>query len=160
MPHLDEMRHLRSVEGKSAEIRGDEERPSGHQSEKEKSSRRHSEYAICYQKDVQRATWDEKFATIIFDGTDSSYCYVPQAWREHVRVEQESNSFVEQKIQSVLIHGVALSFYVVTPFVSTGMDLTVSVLLDALSLLSPEVETVRFQMDGELFLFEIARFRR
>ena len=75
-------------------------------------------------------------------------------------MEQESNSFVEQKIQSVLIHGVALSFYVVTPFVSTGMDLTVSVLLDALSLLSPEVETVRFQMDGELFLFEIARFRR
>ncbi len=63
-------------------------------------------------------------------------------------MEQASDSCVEQKIQSVLIHGVALCFYVAVPFVPKGMDLTVSVLLDALLLLPPEVQFVRFQFDG------------
>jgi len=103
-----------------------------------------------YQADVQRASHDPSFATIIFDGTDSSYCICPQTWRGMVRMEQASDSCVEQKIQSVLIHGVALCFYVAVPFVPKGMDLTVSVLLDALLLLPPEVQFVRFQFDGLL----------
>jgi len=102
-----------------------------------------------YQADVQRASHDPTFATIIFDGTDSSYCICPQTWRGMVRMEQASDSCVEQKIQSVLIHGVALCFYVAVPFVPKGMDLTVSVLLDALLLLPPEVQFVRFQFDGQ-----------
>jgi len=103
-----------------------------------------------YHKDVLRASYDATFATVIFDGTDSSYCMCPQSWRGMVRMEQSSDSHVEQKIQSVLIHNVGLFFYVVVPFVTKGMDLTVSVLLDALTNLPPTVETVRFQFDGML----------
>ncbi len=101
-----------------------------------------------YHRDVQRANSDPTFASIIFDGTDSSYCICPQSWRGMVRMEQATDTFVEQKIQSVLIHGVGLYFYVVVPFVSKGMDLTVSVLLDALTVIPPEVQYIRFQFDG------------
>ena len=54
-----------------------------------------------------------------------------------------------QKIQSVLIHGRALIFYVVSPFVPTGMDLTVSCLVDALGYVDPRVKVIRFQYDGK-----------
>ena len=65
-----------------------------------------------------------------------------------MRDEQADGTFVAQKIQSVLIHGVALIFYPITPNVPLGMDLTVSCLIDALQYLDPRVRKVRFQYDG------------
>lgn len=58
------------------------------------------------------------------------------------------NSFVEQKIQTVLIHGKALNMYVAMPFMECGASLTVSTILDSLEHIDPRVETVRFQFDG------------
>jgi hypothetical protein len=108
---------------------------------------------LLYMEDIQRAQSSYKFQTIVFDGTNSNTCKCPQDWRSYVRNEQGNNTYVQQKIQSVLIHGVALIFYVVTPNVELGMNLTVSTLLDALQYLDPRTEIVRFQYDGEKVFF-------
>ena len=102
-----------------------------------------------YVADTQRAKHDHTFQTIAFDGTNSNSCNCPQNWRAAVRGEAQDGTFVPQKIQSVLIHGKALLFYVAPPFVPTGMDLTVSCLVDALSHVDPRVRTIRFQFDGK-----------
>jgi hypothetical protein len=105
---------------------------------------------LRYMDDIQRSHSSYKFQTIVFDGTNSNTCKCPMNWRAHIRDEQAKNTFVQQKIQSVLIHGVALLFYVVTPFVPLGMNLTVSTLMDSLQYLDPRTEVVRFQYDGML----------
>ena len=61
-----------------------------------------------------------------------------------------------QKIQSVLIHGKALIFYPIPPYVQKGMNLTVSTILDALQYVDPRTEAVRFQFDGELTVNELS----
>ena len=101
-----------------------------------------------YVNDTQRAKVDHTFQTIAFDGTNSNSCNCPQNWRSEVRGEASDKTYVPQKIQSVLIHGRALLFYIVCPFVHHGMDLTVSCLVDALSYLDPRTNIVRFQFDG------------
>jgi hypothetical protein len=103
---------------------------------------------LRYMDDIQRSHSSYKFQTIVFDGTNSNTCKCPMNWRAHIRDEQAKNTYVQQKIQSVLIHGVALLFYVVTPFVPLGMNLTVSTLMDSLQYLDPRTEVVRFQYDG------------
>jgi hypothetical protein len=116
---------------------------------------------LLYMDDIQKAQTSYKFQTIVFDGTNSNTCKCPQGWRSHVRNEQGNNTYVQQKIQSVLIHGVILLFYVVTPHVELGMNLTVSTLLDALQYVDPRTEIVRFQYDGKLgdyFNCEIKNF--
>ena len=65
-----------------------------------------------------------------------------------MRDEQPDGTYMQQKIQSVLIHGRALLFYVVPPYVETGMNLSVSALMDALQYVDPRTEVVRFQFDG------------
>jgi hypothetical protein len=102
-----------------------------------------------YVADTQRAKVDCTFQTIAFDGTNSNSCNCPQNWRSAVRGEAQEGTYVPQKIQSVLIHGKALIFYVVPPFVAPGMDLTVSCLVDALKYVDPRTKVVRFQFDGE-----------
>ena len=109
------------------------------------------ELRSCYLRDIQRAERDPYFQTIVFDGTNSNTCKCPLNWRAAMRDEQADGTFVAQKIQSVLIHGVALIFYPITPNVPLGMDLTVSCLIDALQYLDPRVRKVRFQYDGILF---------
>ena len=101
-----------------------------------------------YLRDIQRAERDYTFQTIAFDGTNSNTCKCPLTWRAAVHDEQADGTFVQQKIQSVLIHGVALVFYAVTPCVPLGMDLTVSTLVDALQYVDPRTRVVRFQYDG------------
>ena len=103
-----------------------------------------------YLRDIQRAERDFTFQTIAFDGTNSNTCRCPLNWRAAVHNEQADGTFVQQKIQSILIHGVALLFYVAEPHVHTGMDLTVSTLIDALQYVDPRTRIVRFQYDGEL----------
>lgn len=102
-----------------------------------------------YIDDTQRAKHDYTFQTITFDGTNSSSCNCPQSWRAMVHDEAQDGTFVPQKIQSVLIHGVCLLFYIVPPFVANGMDLTVSCLVDAMQHVDPRTRTIRFQYDGE-----------
>lgn len=103
---------------------------------------------LLYMEDIQKAQSSYRFQTIVFDGTNSNTCKCPQDWRSYVRNEQGNNTYVQQKIQSVLIHGVALLFYVVTPTVELGMNLTISTLQDALQYVDPRTEIVRFQYDG------------
>lgn len=103
---------------------------------------------LLYMDDIQKAQSSYKFQTIVFDGTNSNTCKCPQDWRSYVRDEKGNNTFVQQKIQSVLIHGVALVFYVVTPNIELGMNLTISTLLDALQYIDPRTEVIRLQYDG------------
>ena len=103
---------------------------------------------LLYVNDTQRAKVDHTFQTIAFDGTNSNSCNCPQNWRSEVRGEAADKTYVPQKIQSVLIHGRALLFYIVSPFVHHGMDLTVSCLVDSLAYLDPRTNIVRFQFDG------------
>ena len=103
-----------------------------------------------YMADTQRAKFDHTFQTIAFDGTNSNTCKCPQRWRAEIRGDDQEGTFVPQKIQSVLIHGTALLFYAVPPSVATGMDLTVSCLVDAMSYVDPRTKVVRFQYDGGL----------
>jgi len=103
-----------------------------------------------YINDTQRAKHDMTFQTIAFDGANSNTCNCPQTWRASVRGEATDGTFVPQKIQSVLFHGRALVFYVVPPFVKSGMDLAVSCLIDAMQYVDPRTRTLRFQYDGRL----------
>ena len=103
-----------------------------------------------YMSDVERAMRDYRFQTIAFDGTNSNTCKCPISWRSQLRDEQAENTYVPQKIQSVLIHGKVLLFYVIPPYVDHGMNLSVSTVLDALEYVDPRTECVRFQFDGEL----------
>ena len=105
----------------------------------------------CYLNDVERSMRDYRFQTIAFDGTNSNTCKCPLSWRSQLRDEQPEGTYVAQKIQSVLIHGKALVFYPIPPYVQKGMNLTVSTILDALQYVDPRTEAVRFQFDGELF---------
>ena len=101
-----------------------------------------------YQQDIQRAERDFTFQTIAFDGTNSNTCKCPLSWRAAVHDDNADGTFVPQKIQSVLMYGVALIFYVATPYVPLGMDLTVSTLIDAIQYIDPRTRVVRFQYDG------------
>ena len=103
-----------------------------------------------YINDTQRAKHDQTFQTIVFDGTNSNSCNCPQSWRSEVHGDAQEGTYVPQKIQSVLIHGRALVFYVVPPYVANGMDLTISCLVDALQYVDPMTSTIRFQYDGKL----------
>jgi len=105
---------------------------------------------LLYMDDIQKAQTSYRFQTIVFDGTNSNTCKCPQDWRSYVRNEQGNNTYIQQKIQSILIHGTALLFYVVTPYVELGMNLTISTLMDALQYLDPRTEIVRFQYDGRV----------
>lgn len=58
--------------------------------------------------------------TIALDGTDSNCCHCPQHWQEAVHGDADKNTFVEQSIMSVVIHGAAdkVRYYVTLPVVS------------------------------------------
>ncbi len=103
---------------------------------------------MFYMQDIKKAELDHTFQTIAFDGSDTRTCHCPQRWRAMLHNDSPENSFIEQKIQTVLIHGKALNMYVAMPFMECGASLTVSTILDSLENVDPRVETVRFQFDG------------
>jgi hypothetical protein len=102
----------------------------------------------CYMHDVERAKNCPTFQTITFDGSDTKTCAVPQRWRQKVHNESPDGAVLEQKIQTVLIHGKALNMYICTPYMRKGSAFTVSTLLDSLTYVDDAVECVRFQFDG------------
>jgi hypothetical protein len=102
----------------------------------------------CYMDDVEKAKNTTTFQTITFDGSDTKTCEVPQRWRQKVHNESPDGAVLEQKIQTVLIHGKALNMYICTPCMKKGAALTVSTLLDSLTHVDDAVECVRFQFDG------------
>ena len=101
-----------------------------------------------YEDSKVRCQTDRTFQSIIIDGADNQKCSCPHQWRYHVRREEKPDSAVEQKIETVIVHGTVTNFYVCPPFIPTGMNLTVSVLLDSLLDVPPEVEVLRIQFDG------------
>ena len=104
----------------------------------------------CYEQDIITARSDDGFATITTDGTNSEVSGCPQGWRAEVHGENtNTKQQVQQKIQSVLIHGRCLQFYVFTPVTQSGMNMTCSVLLKAMLQLDGRVKKVRLQVDGE-----------
>lgn len=102
----------------------------------------------CYMNDIEKAKNSPTFQTITFDGSDTKTCEVPQRWRQKVHNESPDGAVLEQKIQTVLIHGKALNMYICTPYMKKGSALTVSTLLDSLTHVDDAVECVRFQFDG------------
>ena len=103
-----------------------------------------------YHDDIMRASRDETFQTVSFDGTDSTTCRVPYEWAKQVRNEAVQGNYVQQKIQTVLMHGVGLHFHVIQPYMEQGGNATVETLLHSLSFLSKKVKEVRLQFDGKI----------
>jgi hypothetical protein len=103
---------------------------------------------MCYQRDIARALEDPSFRVVTFDGADQAKTRVPQDWRKNVHGDYVKHSALVQKLQTVLMHGTGIRFYVVPPFISKGMDLTVFSILDSLWDVPPSVEEVRLQFDG------------
>jgi hypothetical protein len=101
-----------------------------------------------YMEDIKRAEHDSTFQTITFDGSDTRTCQCPQRWRAMQHNDTAENCYVNQKIQTVLMHGRALNMYVCMPFMESGAALTVSTLLDSLEDMDASVEEIRFQFDG------------
>ncbi len=135
--------HKRSINAKSnAELLQIRELFQKHQS-------RIRQLRMFYMHDIQRSNVDDTFQTIVFDGSDTRTCRCPQRWRATLHNDTPENSVVEQKIQTVLVHGKALNMYVALPFMECGASLTVSTILDALEYVDPKVQTIRFQFDGE-----------
>jgi hypothetical protein len=106
------------------------------------------ELRLRYHEDCQRALHDPRFQTITFDGADQAKTRVPQEWRKNVRGEYISDASLHQKLQTILIHGIGIWFFVSTPCIPKGMDLTVLSILQVLSELPDTVEEVRMQFDG------------
>ena len=101
-----------------------------------------------YHEDVQRSLVDPTFQVVTFDGADQAKTRVPQEWRRNVHGDYIHNGALIQKLQTVLMHGVGIRFYISPPFISKGMDLTVFTLMDSLFTLPTTVDTVRLQYDG------------
>lgn len=106
------------------------------------------ELRMLYHRDWTRSLTDPKFQVITFDGADQAKTRVPQEWRKNVHGEYVSNSALVQKLQSVLMHGKGIRFYVIPPFISKGMDCTVLTIVHSLWELPPSVEEIRLQFDG------------
>ena len=106
-----------------------------------------------YTDAIVRATTEQGFQTITTDGADSAKCHVPQAWRSNVHHELSEDDMMEQKMQTVLMHGIGLRFYPFGPFVAHGMNKTVSVLLDTLLDIPVELRILRWQIDGNYIIF-------
>ena len=64
---------------------------------------------------------------------------------------------MDQRIQTVLMHGLRLMFYVFPPFVAKGADVTVSCLMNAIMHIPPEVRSVRLQVDGKFLRSQLRR---
>ena len=107
------------------------------------------ELRAFYMNAISRAANDDTFQTVIYDGSDTNSCKCPHRWRQHMRNEAESNTFIEQKIQTVLIHQRKLLFFMAPEFVPRGGNLTASCVLASLPYIGPEVRVVRFQHDGK-----------
>ncbi len=106
------------------------------------------ELRMCYHRDWTRSLTDPSFQVVTFDGADQAKTRVPQEWRKNVHGDYLQHSALIQKLQSVLMHGVGIHFYIIPPFISKGMDCTVLTILHSLWALPPSVEEIRLQFDG------------
>ena len=82
--------------------------------------------------------------------------YCPQLWMSHLHKDMPENSYVEQKVMVVVVHGMPdeTVFYVCDPRVKSGMDLTVNCLMDALTNHADlRATSLRIQFDGNVCLF-------
>ncbi len=108
-----------------------------------------SELRRFYMRDIVRAGEDETVQTIIFDGSDTNACHCPHRWRQEVNGEALENTYIDQKMQTVLLHHKKLFFFMSPPYVRRGANLTASTLLHVLPYISPKVRTLRIQHDGK-----------
>ena len=76
-----------------------------------------------YEDSKVRCQTDRTFQSIIIDGADNQKCSCPHQWRYYVRREEKPDSAVEQKIETVIVHGTVMNFYVCPPFIPTGITL-------------------------------------
>jgi hypothetical protein len=88
-----------------------------------------------YQADQIKSRHDSSFICLGIDGSDQMTTYCPQLWMSHLHKDMPENSYVEQKVMVVVVHGMPdeTVFYVCDPRVKSGMDLTVNCLMDALT---------------------------
>lgn len=115
-------------------------------------------YRSHYQADQLKSRSDSSFVCIGIDGSDQATTYCPQLWSSHLHGDMPENSYIQQKVMGVVVHGLpdATIFYVTDPRVSHGMDLTTNCLLDALTMHTDlRASTLRLQFDGLLARFEL-----
>jgi hypothetical protein len=108
-------------------------------------------YRGYYQADMQRSRSDSSFVCIAIDGSDQATTYCPQLWTSHLHKDMPDQSYVEQKVMAVIVHGSPdqTIFYVLDQRVKSGMDVTVNCLLDALTHQTDlRATTLRIQFDG------------
>ena len=118
-----------------------------------------------YQADQHRSRSDSSFVCIAIDGSNQATTYCPQIWTSHLHKDMPENSFVEQKVMGVVVHGTPddTIFYVCDPRVKSGMDLTTNCLLDILTNhVDLRASSLRLQFDGKTSFvsFEIMSFCR
>ena len=109
-----------------------------------------------YQADQIKSRHDSSFLYLGIDGSDQMTTYCPQLWMSHLHKDMPENSYVEQKVMVVVVHGMPdeTVFYVCDPRVKSGMDLTVNCLMDALTNHADlRATSLRIQFDGNVCLF-------
>ena len=124
---------------------------------KEARGLHHEEIALYrghYQADQLKSRSDSSFVCIGIDGSDQATTYCPQIWSSHLHGDMPENSYIQQKVMGVVVHGAPdeTIFYVTDPRVPHGMDLTTNCLLDALTNHTDlRASTLRIQFDGSFF---------
>ncbi len=113
-----------------------------------------ADFRRMYHADQIKSRSDSSFVCIGIDGSDQATTYCPQIWTSHLHKDMPENSYIEQKVIAVVVHGTPdeTIFYVADPRVKCGMDLTTNCLLDAITHHTDlRASTVRFQYDGLKF---------
>jgi hypothetical protein len=110
------------------------------------------EFRRYYHADQLKSRNTAEFLCIGIDGADSSTTYCPQFWMSHLRKDMQAGSYVEQKVMSVVLHGTPdqIFFYINTPQVQAGMNLTTNCLLEVLARDADlRATSLRLQYDGK-----------
>jgi hypothetical protein len=113
-------------------------------------------YRSHYQADQLKSRSDSSFVCIGIDGADQATTYCPQLWSSHLHGDMPENSYIQQKVMGVVVHGTPdeTIFYVTDPRVPHGMDLTTNCLLDVLTKHTDlRASTLRLQFDGLFIRF-------
>jgi hypothetical protein len=111
-----------------------------------------AEFRRMYHADQIKSRSDSSFVCIGIDGSDQATTYCPQMWTSHLHKDMPENSYIEQKVIAVVVHGTPDNtiFYVADPRVKCGMDLTTNCLFDAITYHTDlRASTARFQYDGD-----------
>ena len=84
------------------------------------------------------------------DCVDQDSAHVPCKWESQNRHDMPDDSYIRQKLMGCVIYGSPnlLRYYVALPFMSSGANYTISVLLDALQYADLRADELRLQVDG------------